>query len=112
MEESQPSVTVEDSTFVDVSLAKRVATTSNRHGSRSASSNVEEVITLSDAENKPWCYVVNHGNNNGYVMISATKNYHPVLMWSDKGNFDVNDIPEAAQFYIDGYLHMHGFVMV
>lgn len=102
-EESSSSLTVEDSTFVDVSLAKRVATTSKRHGSRSASSNVEEVITLSDTENKPWCYVVNHGNNNGYAMISATKNYHPVLMWSDKGNFDVNDIPEAAQFYIDGY---------
>ena len=102
-EESSSSLTVEDSTFVDVSLAKRVATTSKRHGSRSASSNVEEVITLSDTENKPWCYVVNHGNNNGYAMISATKNYHPVLMWSDKGNVDVNDIPEAAQFYIDGY---------
>ncbi len=50
-----------------------------------------EVTTLSDSiSGKPLVYVINYGNNNGFVVISASKNTQPILAFSDKGKFTFN----------------------
>lgn len=46
--------------------------------------------TISDEEGNPLIYVVNYENNGGFVLISATKNYFPVLAYNETGNFDLN----------------------
>ena len=51
-----------------------------------------EITTISDNEtNKPLAYVINYGNDNGFVVISASKNTQPILAFSDKGKFAFND---------------------
>lgn len=51
-----------------------------------------DVTTISDNEtNKPLVYVINYGNDNGFVVISASKNTQPILAFSDKGKFAFND---------------------
>ena len=47
-----------------------------------------EVTTLSDSvSGKPLLYVINYGHDNGFVVISASKNTQPILAFSDKGKF-------------------------
>lgn len=47
-----------------------------------------EVTTLSDSvSGKPLLYAINYGHDNGFVVISASKNTQPILAFSDKGKF-------------------------
>lgn len=50
----------------------------------------------------PLLYVVNFGENNGFVVISASKKCTPILAFSDKGSFDLGE-NSAAKLYIDSY---------
>ncbi len=50
-----------------------------------------EVTTISDNESgTPLIYVINYGHDNGFVVISASKNTQPILAFSDKGKFVFN----------------------
>lgn len=44
---------------------------------------------IRDAEGNPSIYVLNRPNGGGFVLVSATKDYYPVLGYSDSGNFDI-----------------------
>jgi len=61
--------------------------------SRSATEiNLDEMIveTIYDEEsNTPLLYIVNKGNNNGFVIVSATKKAHPIIAFSESGTFNV-----------------------
>lgn len=46
--------------------------------------------TITDKENNPLYYIVNYENNGGFVLISATKNFHPVLAYNTTGYFNIN----------------------
>lgn len=50
----------------------------------------------------PLLYVVNFGDNNGFVVISASKKCTPILAFSDKGSFNSGE-NSAAKLYIDSY---------
>lgn len=47
------------------------------------------VSTINDSEGNPAIYVVNYANNAGFVLISATKDYHPILAYSESGSYDI-----------------------
>ena len=48
------------------------------------------VETIYDEENNtPLFYIVNKGNNNGFVIVSATKKAHPIIAFSESGTFNV-----------------------
>ena len=47
---------------------------------------------IRDAEGNPSIYVLNRPNGGGFVLVSATKDYYPVLGYSDSGNFDIDGI--------------------
>lgn len=52
--------------------------------------------------NVPLLYVVNWGNNNGYIVVSANKKSTPVVAFADTGSFDP-EIDLASKSYIEGY---------
>lgn len=52
---------------------------------------VKDVTTLTDDAGNPSIYVVNYVDNGGFVLVSATKNYHPILAFNDEGNFKLPD---------------------
>lgn len=56
------------------------------------------VKTLSDDNNTPLLHIVNMGNNNGYVIISATKNAHPIVAFSEKGSFNTEEESGSVTF--------------
>lgn len=43
-------------------------------------------IVISDDNGNPSIYVINY-KNGGFVLVSATRNYYPILAFSDKGSF-------------------------
>lgn len=92
-----------DSSFVDLELAKTVALTQDDFSSRSVSDAAGDVFTVKDKDNLPALYVVNNANNQGFSIVSTTKNYHPILAWSDEGYLDPTSIPQSLEFYIDGF---------
>lgn len=60
------------------------------------------VKTLSDDNNTPLLHIVNMGNDNGYVIISATKNAHPVVAFSEKGSFNTEE-ESGSETFINQY---------
>lgn len=50
---------------------------------------IESVLTIRSEADVPQLYVVNYSNNAGFMVISATKDYEPVLAYSEQGAFDV-----------------------
>ena len=93
-----------ESSFVDLELAKIVALTQDDFSSRSVSDAVGDMFTIKDKNNFPALYIVNYTNNQGFSIVSATKNYHPILAWSDKGYLNPTLIPQSLEFYISDFL--------
>ncbi len=44
----------------------------------------------------PVAYVVNYGEEEGWQIISARKDYYPVLAYNDEGYFNLNDIYDCG----------------
>lgn len=77
-------------TKVSVYDAKRVANLFNgtSNGSRALKA-IKEIKVVEDENGKPSMYVVNFANNQGFVLVSATRNFLPVLAYNDEGNFTI-----------------------
>lgn len=70
----------------------------NRPVSRAAGDKIE---TVTDASGFPTMYVINFSEG-GYVIISASTDYYPVLAYSDSGQFDLKQTGNSgAGFWLE-----------
>jgi hypothetical protein len=78
----------EKSSFVPEKLAISVAEKfSVKSKTRNPNSNVKlNVKTIYGAKSNPLMYIINFSDNR-FVIIGATKNYYPILAYSDKNSF-------------------------
>lgn len=51
-----------------------------------------EISQIYDDSGNISMYVVNFANDGGFVIVSATKNFNPILAYSETGNYDVNGL--------------------
>lgn len=58
------------------------------------SENSYSIKTIEDAQT-PLMYIINY-TDGGFVIVCATKDYYPILAYSDVGYFDVDDKIEGA----------------
>lgn len=89
--------TVPDTTtLVSEKEAWRIASEHNNTGNISRSSDrfVYSVECIKNSHGEPLLYVANYTGNNGFLLLSAKKEYYPILAESDNGYFDLNNIPE------------------
>lgn len=88
---------------ISVSDANKIAALFNGGAAKTRSvGNISTQVVLDNATNTPLLYIVNYGQNNGYVIISASKNTPPILAYSDNGKFEVfEDCPAAI--YLDEF---------
>jgi Na+-translocating ferredoxin:NAD+ oxidoreductase RnfG subunit len=56
----------------------------------SNNSAIENVYTITDRNGNPLIYAVNFVGNNGFLMVSATKKYYPIIAEIQRGHFDEN----------------------
>lgn len=96
-------ISMTDSTFVNKSLAEHVACSLAKAETRSAEMIVDDIVTLVGKQGLPAMYVINYKNNQGYVIVSASKNYYPVLMKSDSGRFSPTSLPKTFEWYLGAY---------
>lgn len=97
IEKDTKSISISDA----MKMAKKLI--SSEGVSRATYSDDITIETIQDyITNTPLLYIINYGSDNGYAIISATKNYMPLLAFSDKGHFNQSDISGAAE-YIDKY---------
>lgn len=57
---------------------------------------IKEVVPINGEDGDPSMYVVNYADNKGWVIISATTDYTPILAHNDTGNFDASNIEGDA----------------
>jgi len=92
------SITLNDETFVSSELATDVANTflskENAKNGIAKSLSSATVETIMDRNNLSM-YVVNYPEG-GWVIVGATKNYYPVLAYSDEGNFEMRPNDEMG----------------
>lgn len=90
---------------VDASkLAKQFSINEYEGGSRTASDiAIKDIQTIASETGEPLMYVVNYANDKGFTVISATKNYAPVLAYSEEGYLNVNDASFTDNIFIDEY---------
>lgn len=102
VDDSVESIQLEESTVngTSVSMAEVEKIASSFYGgevkTRVSDRSVETISVINDDSGNPAIYVVNYADDKGFVLISATKNFIPVLAYSDKGHFSV------GKSYVDG----------
>lgn len=90
---------VNDENFVSVSQASEVAglfmnangnegNVTTRNGSVAADKVVKDIKTIYGEDKTPSMYVINY-EGGGFVIVSATKNYYPILAYSETGSMNV-----------------------
>ncbi len=52
---------------------------------------------------RPYYYVFNRGNNEGFIIISGDSRTKKIIGYSDTGSFDVNNIPEQMRSWLSFY---------
>ncbi|MBQ6208374.1 MAG: thiol protease/hemagglutinin PrtT [Prevotella sp.] len=57
----------------------------------------------SQAKGEAYYYVFNVGNDQGFVIVSGDDRMEPILGYADEGNFDVADLPDFLQDWLQGY---------
>lgn len=62
----------------------------NHFGKTKARSSKQTVQALNDSAGNPLIYCVNFGESSGFMLISATKKFEPVLAYNETGHFDIN----------------------
>lgn len=70
---------------------------------KSAVKEVDNVVTISNEKGEPLIYAVNYSGNRGYSLISATKDYYPILANVDKGVFNEDINERGVSVLLDEY---------
>ena len=63
---------------------------------------VKEIVPINGEDGEPAMYVVNYAENKGWVIVSASTDYAPILAHNDEENFDVSGIEgNAIEVWVD-----------
>lgn len=95
-----PKVRIFDESMTKVELVRNAAiqfdlkqvVTRSEGGERE----IKEIIPLNGEDGEPAMYVVNYAEDKGWVIISGTTDYTPILACNDTGNFDISNIDGNA----------------
>ena len=73
------------------------------HQARALAPGMRHAHTALQPNGEPAFYVFNRGENQGFVIISADDRTYTVLGYSDHGQWDENDLPDATRAWLEGY---------
>lgn len=81
-------VTIEDLLIVDEKMEMAE--------SRAAARVISDITPIKDETGKMLMYVINYKDNRGFRIISAQKEYEPLLAYSDEGNFNMESLNDIG----------------
>ena len=63
---------------------------------------IKEIVPINGEDGEAAMYVVNYADKKGWVIVSASTDYAPILAHSDEGNFEVSNIEgNAIEVWVD-----------
>lgn len=62
-----------------------------------------QLVTTVTSDNGDDCFYVFNVGENGFVIISAADNYHPILAYSEESNFDMGNKHNGAMFLLENF---------
>lgn len=103
---SLPSTTyapesISDSIYVDYNQFVNLLGSSFSPLSTTSRSTSVEIDTINDENRNPLVYVVNYGDNNGFMLVSAIKTAYPILAYNREGRYDLGKLNPAAKFCLE-----------
>ncbi len=102
-----PDVTAVDEEYTDMVTTKDIGRAlgalamSGEYGLRSSRAMIYSVDSLKAKDGSLTALVINFIDDGGFILLSPTKTYYPVLAFSDKGNFDVNVSGTPVELWAD-----------
>ena len=81
----------------------KLADMMGRSATKSASKQIADVVTISDDNGAPLMYAVNYADGQGYTLVSATKDYYPILAMVEKGSFNDEVHNTGASVLLEEY---------
>lgn len=84
-----PTRSGDRSVVTKTNLDNIIAKMRGRAKTRSAYPQNYTIQTINGESGKPAVYVVNFENNGGFILISASKRYNPILAYSETGHFNL-----------------------
>lgn len=60
-----------------------------------------DVQMISEPGMSAALYVINFANDGGFILVSGKKTFSPVLAFSDRGHFDIDNMPETLSTWVD-----------
>lgn len=68
------------------------------------SKSIKNVVTVYGEDGNEAFYAVNYTEDGGFMIVSATRNYHPVLAIVDQGEFvSMEQLPGGVKEYLENY---------
>lgn len=95
-----------ESSVITSDEAINVAKLANIMGNATTKSTTKQiagVVTISNDNGAPLMYAVNYADSQGYTLVSATKDYYPILAQVDNGSYDKYVEGTGVSVLIDSY---------
>lgn len=96
------SLTLEDAQKVALRFNFLKNPASSRTANYFTLNDLNVTVASDEASGNPLLYIVNKGHNEGYVVVSASKKTHPILIHSDTGHFNPQ-AELASKGYLEDY---------
>lgn len=62
---------------------------------------VDKITTVTGQDGSPALYIINYGEAEGFVIVSATKKYQPILAYAQSGRFNPNDTQPGLHSWLE-----------
>lgn len=73
------------------------------YGTKSSTKSIRNIVTVTDSTGKAAFYAINF--DDGFIWVSATKDYYPILAEVEHGTFTSNDTGTGLDFVRDELAH-------
>ncbi len=83
-------------------LAGNFLSKQNKPAAHKSQINKRLRVTSESSSHSPY-YIINIGNDEGYVVVAGDDRARTILAYSDKGSLDNADMPEACRFWLSQY---------
>lgn len=91
-----------DSVYINRQEIYNAATLFKSNLKRSSRSSIAHTIkTIEDNEGNPAIYAINFNDNDGFLLLSARKTFHPVIAYSGHGHFEATNAKGFLKEWID-----------
>lgn len=94
---SESLITVPDTSLcVTLTTVQSISKTFNLFKSRSLDKIVESIKPIKNDSGSTIMYVINYADDGGFLIVSGTKDYYPIIAYSEIGHFDVSNLKNSA----------------